>query len=98
MLIIEKNGKRYGQVFCGVWISQRIVIYASVASGNKTEIKVFRNHIPCPRILKLIRRNEWFNSPENVPFPKKLTYMYWLLFFITRFVCCVDIFETDFNP
>ena len=26
-----------------------------VASGNKTEIQVFRNHIPCPRILKLIR-------------------------------------------
>ena len=29
-----------------------------VASGNKTEIQVFRNHIPCPRILKLIRRNK----------------------------------------
>ena len=27
-----------------------------VASGNKTEILVFRNHISCPRILKLIRR------------------------------------------
>ena len=29
-----------------------------VASGNKTEIQVFRNHIPFPRILKLIRRNK----------------------------------------
>ena len=29
-----------------------------VASGNKTEMQVFRNHLPCPRILKLIRRNE----------------------------------------
>ena len=29
-----------------------------VASGNKTEIQVLRNHIPCPRILKLIRRNK----------------------------------------
>ena len=29
-----------------------------VPSGNKTEIQVFRNHIPCPRILKLIRRNK----------------------------------------
>ena len=29
-----------------------------VASGNETEIQVFRNHIPCPRILKLIRRNK----------------------------------------
>ena len=29
-----------------------------VASGNKTEIQLFRNHIPCPRILKLIRRNK----------------------------------------
>ena len=25
-----------------------------VALGNKTEIQVFRNHILCPRILKLI--------------------------------------------
>ena len=31
---------------------------SKVASGNKTEIQVFRNHIPCPRILKLIRRNK----------------------------------------
>ena len=29
-----------------------------VVLGNKTEIQVFRNHIPCPRILKLIRRNK----------------------------------------
>ena len=29
-----------------------------VASGNETEIQVFRNHITCPRILKLIRRNK----------------------------------------
>ena len=29
-----------------------------IASGNKTEIQVFRNHISCPRILKLIRRNK----------------------------------------
>ena len=29
-----------------------------VASGNKTKIQVFRNHVPCPRILKLIRRNK----------------------------------------
>jgi len=29
-----------------------------VASANNTEIQVFRNHIPCPRILKLIRRNK----------------------------------------
>ena len=29
-----------------------------VASGNKTEIQVFGNHIPCPRILKLTRRNK----------------------------------------
>ena len=28
-----------------------------VAPGNKTEIQVFRNHIPCHRILKLIHRN-----------------------------------------
>ena len=31
---------------------------AKVASDNKTEIQVLRNHIPCPRILKLIRRNK----------------------------------------
>ena len=30
MFIIEKNGKRYVQLFCGIWFSQRIVIYASV--------------------------------------------------------------------
>jgi hypothetical protein len=35
-----------------------------VASGNKTEIQVFRNHIPCPRILKLIRRNKCINPPD----------------------------------
>ena len=29
-----------------------------VASGNKTEIQVFRNHILCPRILQLISRNK----------------------------------------
>ena len=29
-----------------------------VASGNKSELQVFRNHIPCPRIMKLIRRNK----------------------------------------
>ena len=39
-----------------------------VASGNKIEIQVLRNHIPCPRILKLIRRNKRFNPPELVEF------------------------------
>ena len=29
-----------------------------VASGNKSEIQVFINHIPCPRILNLIRRTK----------------------------------------
>ena len=29
-----------------------------VASGNKTEIQVFRKKIPCPRIIKFIRRNK----------------------------------------
>ena len=37
-----------------------------VASGNKTEIQVLRNHIPCPRILKLIRRNKRFNPPVYI--------------------------------
>ena len=29
-----------------------------VASGNKTEIQIFRKQKPCPRILKLISRNK----------------------------------------
>ena len=45
-----------------------------VASGNKTDIQVFRNHIPCPRILKLIRQNKWFNPPDE-----------YYLFFFFRF-------------
>ena len=34
-----------------------------VASGNKTEIQVFKKQIPFPRILKLIRPNK--SPPVN---------------------------------
>ena len=28
---------------------------------------IFRNHLPCHRILKMIRRNKWFNPPALLP-------------------------------
>jgi hypothetical protein len=37
-----------------------------ISSDHENEIQFFRNHIPCPRILKLIRRNKWFNPPVYV--------------------------------
>ena len=39
-----------------------------ISSDHENEIQFFRNHIPCPRILKLICRNKWFNPPEYVNF------------------------------
>ena len=32
-----------------------------ISSDHENEIQFFRNHLPCPRILKMIRRNKWFN-------------------------------------
>ena len=37
-----------------------------ISSYHKIEIQFFRNHISCPRILKLIRRNKWFNPPAKM--------------------------------
>ena len=36
-----------------------------ISSYHKSEIQFFRNHIPCPKIMKLIRRNKWFNPPAH---------------------------------
>ena len=36
-----------------------------ISSDNEKEIPFFRNHLPCPRILKTIRRNKWFNPPAK---------------------------------
>ena len=32
--------------------------------NKMNEIQFFRNHLPCLRILKMIRRNKWFNPPD----------------------------------
>ena len=49
-----------------------------ISSYHKSEIQFFRNHTPCPRILKLIRRNKWFNPPdnENILDPSKTVKIY----------------------
>jgi len=36
----------------------------TISSDHKNEIQSFRNHLPCPWILKLIRRNKLFKPPE----------------------------------
>ena len=36
-----------------------------ISSYHKSEIQFFRNHIPFPRILKLIRRNKLSNPPDD---------------------------------
>ena len=35
----------------------------TISSVHKNEIQFFRNHLPCPWILIMIRRNKWFNPP-----------------------------------
>ena len=37
-----------------------------ISSGHKNEIQFFRNHLPCPWILKKIRRKKLFNPPDIV--------------------------------
>ena len=32
-----------------------------ISSDQDNGIKFFRNYLPCPRMLKMIRRNKWFN-------------------------------------
>ena len=45
-----------------------------VSSGDKTEMQVLRNHIPCPRILKLICQSKRFNPPVYTVSWKILNY------------------------
>ena len=47
-----------------------------ISSYHKSEIQFFRNHIPCPRILKMICRNEWFNPP---------VYIFQILFYLAPY-------------
>ena len=45
---------------------------------------IFRNDLPCPRILKMIRQNKWFNRPVNGRPNKLNSFLFWkkvLLFF-----------------
>ena len=34
-----------------------------ISSDHENEIQFFRNHLPCPKILKIIRQNKCFNPP-----------------------------------
>ena len=36
-----------------------------ISSDHENEIEFFRNHLRCPRILKMNCRNKWFNPPDN---------------------------------
>ena len=35
-----------------------------ISSEHKNKIQFFRNILPCPWILKMVRRNKRFNSPD----------------------------------
>ena len=54
---------------------------AIISSYHKSEIPIFRNHIPCPRIQKLILRNKWFNPPVVLDAVLSITrniYLQWI--------------------
>ena len=34
-----------------------------ISSDHENEMQYFRNHLPCPRLLKMIRRIRLFNPP-----------------------------------
>ena len=34
-----------------------------ISADHENEIQFFQNHLPSPRILKMIRQNKWFNPP-----------------------------------
>ena len=36
-----------------------------ISSDHQNEIQFIRNHLPCPWLLKMIRRNILFNPPDN---------------------------------
>jgi len=38
----------------------------TIISDHKNEIQFFRNHLPCPWILKMIRQDKRFNLPVYI--------------------------------
>ena len=52
------NKKNHINIKCSLFISN-----GYFSSDHKNEIQFFKNHLPCPWILKMIHWNKWFNPP-----------------------------------
>ena len=46
------------------WKLTKLIPMTITTSGHKNEIRFFRYHLPCPWILKIFRRNKWFNLTD----------------------------------